>query len=278
MGQGSVPVPAFEKTHHMSWRAEITGIQPWSERHPNLYRTRLRWVAADNQAWDEMEQRFGLRRFSLNGRKLLLNDKPIYLRGLLCGLYFPIHCTLPSDKAYWSDVCRRLKNIGFNYLNYVPQVAPRAMLEAADEEGMIVQCGDHETVLEPFRKYFEGVWPSILRWTRDYPSMCIYGFGGERDYYEGIIEQYQRQYALIKKMNPAALVMPQQAIRGIDYAFDEQGKKELTRKPFPHHGERLARYTKACDLFGHYSGGALSYTFDKPPTWQGMDERFRIYS
>jgi hypothetical protein len=278
MGQGSVPVPAFEKTHHLSWRAQVTGIQPWSDRHPNLYRTRLRWVATDGQTWDELEQRFGLRRFTLNERKLLLNDKPIYLRGLLCGLYFPIHCSLPSDKAYWTDLCRRLKNIGFNYLNFVTQVCPRAVLEAADEEGMIVQCGDHETVLEPFRKYFDGVWPSILRWTREYPSMCIYGFGGERDYYEGIIEQYQLQYDLIKKMNPAALVMPQQAIRGIDYSFDEQGKKELTRKPFPHHAERLARYTKACDLFGHYSGGALSYSFDKPPTWQGMDERFRIYS
>ena len=73
------------------------------------------------------------------------------------------------------------------------------------------------------------------------------------------------------------MVMPQQAIRGIDYAFDEKGAKELTEKPFGHHAERLVRYTRATDIFGHYSGGALSYTYDKPPHWQDMDERFRIY-
>ena len=142
------------------------------------------------------------------------------------------------------------------------------MLEAADEEGMIIQCGDHDTVLEPYRRYYEGVWTPIMRWTRRHPSMCIYGFGGERDYYEGIIEQYQRQYDLIKRMNPEALVMPQTGHSRHRLLFDAQGRKGTDRKPFPHHAERLARYTKACDLFGHYSGGALSYTYDKPPTWQ----------
>src|SRR4029079_9078530 len=116
-------------------------------------------------------------------------------------------------------------------------------------------------VLKEYARFYEGVWTPILRWTRSHPSMCIHGFGGERDYYEGIIEQYQRQYDLIKKLNPEALVMPQQAIRGIDYYFDEKGAKELTQKPFPHHEERLERYTRACELFGHYSGGALSYTY-----------------
>src|SRR6185369_1028798 len=133
---------------------------------------------------------------------------------------------------------------GFNYINFAAEVCPTGMLEAGDEEGMILQCGDHETVLESKAQHFESVWTPLLKWTRRHPSMCVYGFGGERDYYEGIIDQYQRQYDLIKKLNPEALVMPQQAIRGIDYSFDPKGAKEVTRQPFTHHAARLARYTR----------------------------------
>jgi Glycosyl hydrolases family 2, sugar binding domain/Glycosyl hydrolases family 2 len=278
LAEGRVDVPRFENANHLAWRAKISGIQPWSDRHPNLYWTRLRWLSSSGRILDELEQRFGLRRFSLDGRKLLLNGKPIYLRGSFGNYYFPLTGTPPTDKEYWRARIQRLKSMGFNYINFAAQVCPRGMLEAADEEGMILQCGDHQTVLQPYTNYYQEVWSPIVKWTRRNPSMCIYGFGGERDYYEGIIEQFQRQHDLIKMLNPEALVMPQQAIRGIDYSFDKKDTSELTRAPFPHHAERLARYTKACDLFGHYSGGGLSYSYDKPPTWQKMDERFRIYS
>src|SRR5262249_23649802 len=264
-------------TNHFSWRAEVPGVQPRSDRHPNLYWTRLQWLSPSGQLLDELEQHFGLRRFSLDGRKLFLYRKPIYLRRRFGQYYFPLTGTPTTDKEYWRARIQRLKSMGFNYINFAAQVCPRGMLDAADEEGMILQCGDHQTVLQPYTNYYQEVWSPILKWTRGHPSMCVYGFGGERDYYEGIIEQFQRQHDLIKMLNPEALVMPQQAIRGIDYSFDKKDASELTRAPFPHHAERLARYTKACDLFGHYSGGALSYSYDKPPTWQKMDERFRIY-
>src|SRR5207249_7220995 len=177
IGEGRIEVPAFEKTQQVTWRAHIDTIQPWSDRHPNLYWTRLRWLSPDGQAWDEMEQRFGLRRFRLDGRKLLINDKPIYLRGSFGHYYFPIHGTPPTGKEYWLERIRRLKSMGFNYINFAAEVCPRGMLEAADEEGMILQCGDHQTVLEEYSRYYEGVWTPILRWTRKHPSMCIYGFG-----------------------------------------------------------------------------------------------------
>jgi len=164
-----------------------------------------------------------------------------------------------------------------NYINFAARVCPIELLEAADEVGMVMQCGDHMTVLKEHGKHYKDVWTPIVRWTRKHPSMCFYGFGGERNYYEGIIEQYQKQYDLIKSRHPECMVMPQQAIRGIDYAFDAKGKTELTSEPFGHHAERLARYTKACDLFGHYSGGAFGYNYFST-TWRQMEKRFFIYT
>ena len=277
LAQGEVMVPPFEGRRVVRWNERVDSIIPWGPKRPKLYRLDLRWeVGADGAVWSERRQRFGLRRFTHEGRRLFLNGKPIYLRGEFGAYYFPVHGSAPNDKAYWVDHILRAKEIGMNYINYAARVCPEELLEAADETGIILQCGDHMTVLQQYTDYYEEVWRPIVRWTRGHPSLGLYGFGGERNYYEGIIEQYQRQHDLIKSLHPECLVMPQQAIRGIDYAFDEQGKKELTARPFPHHAERLERYTQACDVFGHYSGGAFGYSYFSTP-WREMDERFRIY-
>jgi Glycosyl hydrolases family 2, sugar binding domain/Glycosyl hydrolases family 2 len=273
LGHGEVDVPASGR---LSWQTRVDGVKPWSPKQPNLYWTTLRWTAKDGTVLDICTQRFGLRRWSHEGRKLFLNGKPMYLRGDFGAYYYPVHCSTPTSKDHWIKYVTRAKAIGMNYVNFAARVCPIELMEAADELGIILQCGDHMTVLQQHREACEEVWEPIVRLTRKYPSMSFYGFGGERDYYDGIIDQYQRQYDLIKTLHPECMVMPQQAIRGIDYAFDEKGKQELTKEPFPHHAERLAQYTKACDLFGHYSGGAFGYNYFGDP-WREMEKRFLIY-
>ena len=280
LAQDEVDVEGFTNDHKIQWAARIEQILPWSDRHPNLYWTNLKWIGSDGNVLDNHSQRFGLRRFRYKGRKCFLNDKPCYLRGDFVGGYYPVICAVPTTKEYWLMCFSRMKTIGMNYLNFANQVCPVEMMEAADEVGIILQCGDSATALNipDYQRRYKDVWMPIVCLTRKYPSICIYGFNGELDYYEGIIEQFQKLYDLIKLLHPESMVMPQQALRGIDYVFDEKAEKELTQEPFPHHAERLAQYTKACDFFGHYSCGALSYSYDKPPLWHEMDERFAIYT
>ncbi len=281
LAHGSVDVLSFANHHRLEWKAHLTSqnteIKSWSPAQPNLYWTRLRWVTVNDELWDTLDQRFGLRRWTHEGRKLELNGSPIYLRGEHGAYYFPVQCSTPTSKEYWREHINRAKQLGMNFINFAGRVCPIELMEAADELGMILQCGDYMTVLKPYRDFYKEVWTPILLWTRNHPSMCIYGFDGEIEYYEGIIDQFKRQYDLIKSLNPESMVMPQQAIRGIDYAFDERGSKELTLKPFPHHAERLAQYAKASDLFGHHSSGAFGYNYFDTP-WQEMEQRFVIYN
>ncbi|MBN2308291.1 MAG: hypothetical protein JXR94_04935 [Candidatus Hydrogenedentes bacterium] len=276
LAQGEAAAPAFVGAQRVSWAARIEDILPWSPDEPNLYWARLRWVAADGSLLDGCEQRFGLRRWTHEGRRLFLNGAPIYLRGDFGAYYFPVHCTTPVSKDFWLQRIARTKEAGMNYINFAARVCPIEMMEAADELGIVLQCGDHMTVLEQHRDRYEEVWTPLVRLCRRYPSLGLFGFGGERDYYDGIIAQFQRQYDLIKSLHPECLVMPQQAIRGVDYAFDDEDKKALTPEPFPHHAERLAEYTRACDIFGHYSGGAFGYNYFAEP-WREMERRFAIY-
>ncbi|MCC6679943.1 MAG: hypothetical protein IT445_03480 [Phycisphaeraceae bacterium] len=283
--QGSVDVPAVAGSAEITWRAREQRIEPWSCNEPNLYWTHLRWESAQGELIDATQMRFGLRRFHHEGRKLFLNGRPIYLRGEMGVYYFPIDVMIPTSREFWLNHIRVAKEYGFNFINFAAKVCPPEMMEAADELGMLLQCGDETTAgsnegrltaekRRPTANYVE-VWEPILRLGRRHPSMSIYGFGGEHRYYEGVIEQYQKQYDLIRSMHRESLVMPQQAIKGIDYNFstDDPPTQEV---PFPHHVQRLAQYNKACDLFGHYSSGAFSYTyFDMP--WHEMEERFVIY-
>ncbi len=276
LAEAEVPIPSFERETLIRWEAHIPSVIPWSPDSPHLYWLELTWKEDGGSFVDAHAQRFGVRRWSLEGRKLLLNGEPIYLRGEFGAYYFPIQGAAPHSKPFWTEHIARAKEIGMNYINFAARVCPQELMEAADELGIVLQCGDEATAFNEHRDAYREVWEPILKWTRGHPSIGIYGFGGEHDYYDGCIDQFQRQYDLIKEVNPGALVMPQQAIRGIDYAFDEADKKDLTPEPFPHHAERLEHYTKACDLFGHHSSGAFGYSYFSWP-WREMETRFRIY-
>jgi beta-galactosidase/beta-glucuronidase len=177
LANGSLKVPAFAGQHRLEWSMQVPGIRPWSPEEPHLYWMHLRWLVR-GRLQDTYRQRFGLRRWSFQGRKLYLNEKPIYLRGAFGVYYYPIECTIPTSKQYWLRFLRRAKQIGMNFVNFAARVPPPEMMEAADEVGVVLECGDHMTVLEPYRSYYKEVWTAIVCWTRNYPSMSIYGFGG----------------------------------------------------------------------------------------------------
>ncbi|MBC8374234.1 MAG: hypothetical protein H8E53_11605 [Planctomycetes bacterium] len=55
-------------------------------------------------------------------------------------------------------------------------------------------------------------------------------------------------------LNPESMVMPQQAARGVEYAFE----REVDEKE---RAERLERYTRASDIFGSFIDGTFGYDF-----------------
>jgi beta-galactosidase/beta-glucuronidase len=87
LARGEVAVPGFTGQRQVTWRQRIPSIRPWSDRQPNLYRTKIQWRVG-GKSWDKREQRFGLRRWSREGRKLFLNGQPIYPTFRTSSLHF----------------------------------------------------------------------------------------------------------------------------------------------------------------------------------------------
>ena len=112
-------------------------FRPWSPEDPFLYD-----VTVTLNSGDAVHSYFGMRKFGVtevSGRKVMaLNDKPIFMSGVLDqgywsdGLYTPA-----SDEAMVYDI-RKMKDCGFNMLRKHIKIEPLRWYYHCDRLGMIV--------------------------------------------------------------------------------------------------------------------------------------------
>ncbi len=111
-------------------------FHPWSPDDPALYDLR---VAVN---FDEVSSYFAMRKFSTmmrNGyRVFALNNRPLFLSGVLDQGYFPDGgLTAPSDVALANDL-RMLKDMGFNMVRKHIKIEPMRWYYHCDRIGLIV--------------------------------------------------------------------------------------------------------------------------------------------
>ncbi len=111
----------------------------WEPDSPHLYDIRATLSALDGGATlDVLEERFGLRTIESSGGRLLLNGRPLYVRGALDQAYWPDTLyTAPSDEEIEREL-RLAKEMGLNLLRkHIKPEDPR-YLDAADRLGMLI--------------------------------------------------------------------------------------------------------------------------------------------
>ena len=87
-----------------------------------------------------MEQRFGMREITTRGRVLLLNGKPLYLRGYGDDNVEVLTGVPPSSKQTISDRVKLARSFGFNAVRFHSMVPTEPFFEAADEAGLLVMA------------------------------------------------------------------------------------------------------------------------------------------
>lgn len=248
---GSLPVEAPV----VRWDADADGIRRWSEYDPALYGVRLRLVRGDDLL-DAWSQRYGLRRIGTDGRKVLLNGNPVFLRGATDHCYWPLTTTVPTDPVFCRGVLARIAELGFNWIRCHTWVPPHEYLDAADELGLMVQ-------VEPPAGFGEGEWRDICLSCRRHPSVVLYCGGNEEVLDEAMIGHLERMAALQRDLVPDALFNPHEALRGVEYGRTVDPRAGLgepvVEEPFPHNPVRLRRIESFSDVIGAYAHGRLSY-------------------
>ena len=111
---------------------EAQGLVRWSPENPRLYTVTLR---AGN---DSIEDLIGFRTIEARGTEILLNGKPIFLRGIC------IHAEAPyrTGRAYSDKDAETLlgwaKELGSNFVRLAHYPHDQTMLRAADRMGLLV--------------------------------------------------------------------------------------------------------------------------------------------
>ena len=83
--------------------------------------------------------RFGLREVRREGRRLLLNGRPLFLRGALDCAIFPRTGHPPTDPAEWRRILGTIRAHGLNHVRFHSWCPPEAAFAVADELGLYLQ-------------------------------------------------------------------------------------------------------------------------------------------
>jgi hypothetical protein len=73
------------------------------------------------------------------GSDILLNGRPVFMRGTHHGGDFPLTGYPPTDVAYWKKIFRINKAWGINHIRFHSFTPPEAAFQAADEVGIYLQ-------------------------------------------------------------------------------------------------------------------------------------------
>ena len=129
-------------------KATIRDAKLWSPDSPTLYNAKLSLLKG-NEALDAVETRFGMRQFTTDGYRLLLNGKRIMLCGYGDDHIYPEQMAMPSDKELHLKRLRIIKSYGFTHVRHHSTIMPPEYYDACDEVG-IITTAEFPIAYEPF--------------------------------------------------------------------------------------------------------------------------------
>ncbi|WP_316818648.1 sugar-binding domain-containing protein [Pedobacter nyackensis] len=123
---------ADQQTHHLQLNFPI---KLWDEFSPNRYR-----LIAELQNKNKTEVNFGFRSVSHSTSKILINNAPVFMRGNLDCVHFPLTGYPSCDVKEWERIFKIYKSYGLNHVRFHSWCPPEAAFEAADKLGIYIQA------------------------------------------------------------------------------------------------------------------------------------------
>jgi hypothetical protein len=195
----------------------IPDARLWSPEQPHLYTAAIT-LEEGKRARDRVEERFGMRQLQTRGSVLLLNGKPLYLRGygddnieVLTG--FP-----PSSRAVFVERLRQARAFGFNVVRFHSMTPSEEFFNAADEVGLFVMAelpAAYTQYVLPHRDFLREELEDVVRAYRNRPSLLSVAFGNEFNLTwletdaerKLFLETVDGYYRLAKSLHPDGLVL-----------------------------------------------------------------------
>lgn len=191
----------------------------WTPQAPHLYNTRLS-LRRDNKVVDSVQTYFGMRKIArgvygdAGHEYILLNGKPIYLRGALHQSFNPQGIYTHPNEDFMRNDYEKAKELGFNFIRiHIKAEEPRA-LYWADRTGVMLMCDIPNYKKNTPRA--QALWEQTLRATvaRDFNHPAIIAWCdfnetwgiGDGGYTPETQAWVRSMYELTKQLDPTRLV------------------------------------------------------------------------
>ena len=157
-----------------------SGASRWSASEPVIYTLK----AAICGSSDIYTLSTGLREFTAEGRRFLINSEPVFLRGKHDAMVFPLTGAAPTTVEEWCRVFMTAKSWGINHYRFHTCCPPDAAFAAADIAGIYMQpelpfWGDIPDVENEELGYLLDEGRRILDEFGDHPSFVMMSLGNE---------------------------------------------------------------------------------------------------
>jgi beta-glucuronidase len=190
-------------------KISVKGLSLWSPENPRLYKVQIATGSAS--AADRIEDEMGFRTIETRGTQILLNGKPVFLRGI------SIHAEAPyrTGRAYSEkDVDTLLgwaKELGCNYVRLAHYPHDQRMTRAADRLGIMVWSEipdywalqfDNPAVLAKSKQQLG----EMIRRDRDKASIILWSVANETPNTEPRTKYLTAMADLARQLDPTRLV------------------------------------------------------------------------
>jgi len=157
----------------------------WDEFKPRLQHLRL---SLKGQGYtDHFDLTYANRQLGIRDKQILVNDRPVLMRGPVDECVYPLTGYPPMDEKAWKRILTICKSYGFNYMRFHSWCPPEAAFAVADKLGFYFQVelpfwsmdvpafGKH-----PERdKYLSEELRRILDTYGNHPSFALMAMGNE---------------------------------------------------------------------------------------------------
>lgn len=185
----------------ISLRLQIPEPRLWSPEHPNLYTFDVTLKSGD-KVIDKIKSYSGMRKISISGDTMRLNNKPLYLAMILDqGYWREGGMTAPTDNDYIKDI-QLMKDMGFNGVRKHQKIEDPRWLYWCDKMGLMV-WGEMANAREwdsDAEQMLLTEWERAVR--RDYNHPCIVTWVPMNESWgvAGLHEDHAGQYAYIERI------------------------------------------------------------------------------
>ncbi len=178
---GSGETAMFEETIQLG-----KGIKLWDEFNPNLYTVECRLLTnTDKSSYEHSKTAvFGMREVAQGKNQVLLNGRPVHLRGTVENAVFPKTGYAPVDDAEWERIMLLMKDYGLNHMRFHSWCPPDAAFRMADKHGIYFEVempmwGKDAEPDDARWDFFRREMRAILKEYGNHPSFVLYCNGNE---------------------------------------------------------------------------------------------------